>query len=236
MPTSWCCRDDRLPRPAQHHEPPGRVGMGSYRRDRRDARRPGLAPGHGPLPRRPAHGRRRGAGRRGRSRRADHRVLRLALEDRGPRARRRPAAGRGGGRVLPLHLPQRDAARRRGRRRPPRDQPRPRHERRRPRAARRGVGALGRAGRAGRPHPRRAPRRAVARADGHAARRARAPRGGGRRRAGGARAAPRRPFPVGESAQRGSPRPARRAARRAGVARPSRWRPAWSSRARRSCS
>ena len=64
--------------------------------------------------------------------------------------------------------------------------------RRRPRAARRGVGALGRAGRADRPHRRRAARRAVARAGGDAARRGRAPRGGGRRRARGARAARRR--------------------------------------------
>ena len=38
MPTCWCCRDDRRPpRPC-----------------RRDARRPGLATGHGPVPRRPA--------------------------------------------------------------------------------------------------------------------------------------------------------------------------------------
>ena len=106
-------------------------------------------------------------------------------------------------------------------------------QRRRPRAARRGVGALGRAGRAGRPHRRRAPRRAVARAGGHAARRARAPRGGGRRRAGGARAARRRPVAVGAAARRRGPRPARRAARPAGVAGRSRSRRRWSSRATR---
>ena len=56
----------------------------------------------------------------------------------------------------------------------------------RPRAARRGVGALRRPGRADRPHRRRAARPAVARAGRRAARRARAPRRGGR---GGARAA-----------------------------------------------
>ena len=47
-----------------------------------------------------------------------------------------------------------------------------------------------------------------------AARRARAPRGGRRRRAGGARAARRRPVPVGAAAPRRGPRPPRRAARR----------------------
>ena len=40
---------------------------------RRDARRPGLAPGHGPVPRRRPRGRRPGAGGGGRHRRADHR-------------------------------------------------------------------------------------------------------------------------------------------------------------------
>ena len=79
------------------------------------------------------------------------RLLRLALEDRRPRSRRRPAAaGRGGG-VLPVAVPQRHAARRSRRRRPPRGQPRPRGQRRQPRAARRRVGALRRAGRAGGP-------------------------------------------------------------------------------------
>ena len=176
-------------------------------------------PGHEPIPRRRAGGRRRGAGGCLRPRRADHGVLRLALEDRGPRPRHRPAAGYGGGRLLPLAVPQCHAARRGGGRRPPRDQPRPRHQRRRPRAARRGVGALGGAGRAGRRHRRRAPRRAVAGAGDHAARRARTARGGSRRRAGGARAARRRPITVGAVAQRRGPRAARRTARPAGVAR-----------------
>ena len=191
MPTCWCCRD---------------VAAGQPRRRRRDARRPGLAAGNRPVPRRPGLGRRRGAGGRVRPGPADHPVLRLALEDRGPRPRRRPAAGHCGGRVLPLALPQRHAARRGGGRRPPRDQPRPRHERRRPRAARRGVGALGRAGRAGRPHGRRPPRRGVARATGRAACRARAHRGGSGSRTGGARAARRRPVPVGTRCA--APRPA----------------------------
>ena len=75
---------------------------------------------------------------------------------------------------------------------------------------------------------------AVARAGGHAARRAGAARGGGRRRAGGARAARRRPVAVGAVARRRGPRPARRAARRAGVAGRSRSRRRWSSRATRS--
>ena len=97
------------------------------------------------------------------------RVLRLALEDRGPRSRRRPAAARRGGGVLPVAVPQRHAARRRRRRRPPRRQPRPRRQRRRPRAAGRRVGALRRAGRAGRPDRRRAARAAVAGALVHAA-------------------------------------------------------------------
>ena len=104
MPTCWRCRD--------HRRPP--------RRCRRDARRPGVAARHGPVPRRPARRRRRGAGGRVRARRPDHRVLRLALEGRGPRPRRRAAAGHGGGRVLPLDLPQRHAARRRAGRRAPR--------------------------------------------------------------------------------------------------------------------
>ena len=148
MPTCWCC-----------HE------VGQPRRRRRDARRPGLAARHGPVPRRAARSRRRSAGGRGRPGGADHRVLRVALEDRGPRPRRRPAARHRGGRVLPLDLPQRHAARRDRRRRPPRDQPR---------AAGRRVGAGGRAGRADRADRRRAARRRVARASGDAVRRARA--------------------------------------------------------------
>ena len=55
-------------------------------------------------------------------------------------------------------------------------------------------------------------------AGGRAARRARARRGGSGPRAGGARAACRRPVPVGTAAQRRGPRPARGAARPAGVA------------------
>ena len=66
-----------------------------------------------------------------------------------PRSRRRPAASRRGGGVLPLAVPQRHAARRGRRRRPPRGQPRPRRQRRRPRAAGRRLGALRRPGRAG---------------------------------------------------------------------------------------
>ena len=66
------------------------------------ARRPALAPRHRPVPRRRPDGRRHGAGGRGRHRRADHGVLRLAVDARRPRPRRRPAAaGRGRG-VLPV--------------------------------------------------------------------------------------------------------------------------------------
>ena len=193
--------------------------VGETGRRRRDARRTGLAAGHEPIPRRRAGGRRRGPGGCLRPRRADHGVLRLALEDRGPRPRHRPAAGSGGGRLLPLAVPQCHAARRGGGRRPPRDQPRPRHQRRRPRTARRGVGALGGAGRAGLRDRRRPPRRAVAGAGDHAARRARTARGGSRRRAGAARAARRRPIAVGAVAERRGPRAARRTARPAGMAR-----------------
>ena len=66
----------------------------------------------------------------------------------------------------------------------------------------------------------------------HAARRARAARGGRRRRARDARAARRRP--VGAAARRRGPRPARRAARRGGRGRPSRSRRRSSSPATRS--
>ena len=54
----------------------------------RDARRPGLAPRHGPVPRRHPHGRRPGAGGGGSHRGADHGVRCLAVEDRGPGSRR----------------------------------------------------------------------------------------------------------------------------------------------------
>ena len=75
---------------------------------------------------------------------------------------------------------------------------------------------------------------AVARAGGHAARRARArsrrrPASRWRRARG-----PRRPVAVGAAARRRGPRPARRAARPAGVAGRSRSRRRWSSRATRS--
>ena len=70
-------------------------------------------------------------------------------------------------------------------------------ERCRPRAAGRRVGALRRAGRAGRPDRRRAARAAVARALVHAAGRDRGRRGGARRRARGSGAARRRSVPVG---------------------------------------
>ena len=121
----------------------GRRGARGHRRPRRRAgaavtrrwvhlavaaatpRGPGLAPGSRPVPRRTAHRRRLGAGGRFRPGRADHPVLRLALEGRGPWPRRRPAAGHGGGCLLPLALPQRRTARRGGGRRPPRVQPRP---------------------------------------------------------------------------------------------------------------
>ena len=72
---------------------------------------------------------------------ADHGVLRLAVEDRGPRPRRRPAAARCGRGVLPVAVPQRHAARRGRGRRPPRGQPRSRRERCRPRAAGRRAGS-----------------------------------------------------------------------------------------------
>ena len=124
-PTCWCCRDGRRARP--------RAGARCrrWRRargGRRDARGPGLArsatgpfldglravDGAAPWPPPPA------------SRvlttvccawrwRTVARGLGLELP-----------LGHGGRRVLPLALPQRHAARRRGRRRPPRDQPRPR--------------------------------------------------------------------------------------------------------------
>ena len=113
MPTCWCCRDDRATMDAA-----GRRG--------RNARRPGLA-SWGPA--RSSTGcvrSTRGALAAASGLAAlDHDVLRLALEDRRARPRRPPASGNGGGRVLPLALPQRDAARRRGGRRPPRVEPRP---------------------------------------------------------------------------------------------------------------
>src|SRR5207237_949903 len=83
----WCCRE----------------AVDPFRRRPRDARRPGVAPGHGALPRRPAHDRRRLAGRGGRARRADHAVLRVAPAARARRPRRRAvaAAGRRGARGRP---------------------------------------------------------------------------------------------------------------------------------------
>src|SRR3954464_6928766 len=72
MPTCSCCRDDRRPRP-QHTESPRRLAVGPRRDRRRHARRPRLARGHRPVPRRPADDRRPGAGGGDRSRRADPR-------------------------------------------------------------------------------------------------------------------------------------------------------------------
>ena len=85
-------------------------------------------------------------------------------------------------------------------------QPRSRRERRRPRAAGRRLGALRRAGRAGRPDRRRPARAAVARALVHAAGRDRARRGGARRRARGSGATRPRPLPAGRGC--GAPWPA----------------------------
>ena len=86
------------------------------------------------------------------------------MDDRGPRPRRPPVAARSRRGVLPVGVPQPDAARRGRRRRPPRRQPRPRRARRRPRPAGRRVGALVRPARAGRAHRCRALRAAVTRA------------------------------------------------------------------------
>src|SRR5215218_5626248 len=123
MPSCWRSRDDRRTRRPQHREPRLLlVAVGAPGGRGRHARRPRLARGCRALPRRPGRGRRRGAGGRVRGRRADHRVLRLALADRGARPRGRVAPGCGGGRVLPLALPQRHAARRGRGRRPSRDQ------------------------------------------------------------------------------------------------------------------
>ena len=123
---------------------------------------------------------------------ADHRLLCLAVDDRGPRARRPPVAARGRRRVLPVDVPQPDAARRRRRRRPPRRQPRPRRARRRPRPAGRGMGAGVRAARPGRAHRRRPARAAVAGAPWMPLVGGGAGCGGGRRRAGRPGAARRR--------------------------------------------
>ena len=62
-PTCWSC-----PEQIGHRDEPDRVDMGPPRGRRRDVRRPGLAPGHGPVPRRHPHGRRPGAGGGGRPR------------------------------------------------------------------------------------------------------------------------------------------------------------------------
>ena len=80
-------------------------------------------------------------------------------------------------------------------------QPRPRRERRQPRAAGRRLGAIRRAGRAGRPDRRRPDRAAVTRALVDAAGRDRPRRGCARRRAPGSRATRRRPLPAGASAE-----------------------------------
>ena len=85
----------------------------------RHPRRAGLAARHRPVPRRRPHGRRVVAGGGGRHRGADHGLLRLAVEPGRRRPRRRRPAARGGRRVLPLAVPQHDAARRRARRRAP---------------------------------------------------------------------------------------------------------------------
>ncbi len=88
-PTCWSC-----PEPIGREDEPDRVGVGPPRGRRCDARRPGLARGRGPVPRRRPHGRRPGARGSGRPRGADHRVLCLAVEDRGPWSRHRPVAAR----------------------------------------------------------------------------------------------------------------------------------------------
>ena len=148
-PTCWSCRGGRRPRRRRRQDEPDHVGVGPPGGRSRDPHRAGLAPGHRPVPRRRAHGRRPGAGGSGRPRGADHCVLRLAVEDRGPWSRHRPAAARRRRGVLPVAVPQRHAARRGRWRRPPRRQPRSRRQRRRPRVAGRRMGTLRRAGRAG---------------------------------------------------------------------------------------
>ena len=142
----------------------------------------------------------------------------MAVEDRGPWSRHRPAAARCGCGVLPVAVPQRHAAGRGRGRRPPRGQPRSRRERCRPRVACRCVGTLCRAGRAGHPDRRRSPCAAVARALVHAAGRDRARPGGGRHGARGPDATRWRSIPLGEGPKRGGRRHPRRAARPEGVA------------------
>ena len=100
------------PRPRGARMSRSRVGVGPPRGPRRGARRAGLAPRHRPVPRRHPHDRRPGARGSGRDRGADHGVLCLAVEARGPRSRRRVVPVRRGGRVLPLAVPQRHAPRR----------------------------------------------------------------------------------------------------------------------------
>ena len=151
--------------------------MGTPPRPRRNHRHSGVAPWHGALSERHPLDRRRRLGRCDGARAVDHGVLRVAVEDRGPGSRyRSPAARRGRG-LLPRDIPERHAARRDRRRRPPRRQPRSRRARYRSRAARRRMGARGRAGRAGRPHRCRSRRAALASAGVHAARGTRGRRG-----------------------------------------------------------
>ena len=182
--------------------------VGPPRGPRRGAGRAGLAPGHRPVSHRRAGGRRPRAGGGGGHRAADHGVLCLAVEDRRPGPRRAPVSARGGGGVLPVGVPQRHAARRGRRRRPPRGQPRSRRARRQPRVAGRRVGALCRPGRAGVPDRRGAPRAAVAGALGHAAAGGGARRGAGRRRPRGPGPARPRPVDVGARAEHAGERPA----------------------------
>ena len=85
-----------------------------------------------------------------RHRHADHGVLGLALEHDRRRSRAATPAADGRRGLLPLDLPQLDAARRRARRRAPGGQPRARGRRRRPGRAGCVLGAHGRTGRAGR--------------------------------------------------------------------------------------
>ena len=161
------------------------MGLGARGGRRRDARRRRLAHRHGPVPRRRARGGRHDDWWRPRASASLTTVCcawRWTIVARGlgvdlsaARCRRR---------VLPLDVPQPDAARRRRRRRSPRRQPRTRRARRRPRSAGRRVGAAGRPTRPGRAHRRRPVRAAVAGATVDAARGSRAARDGGRRRAG----------------------------------------------------
>ena len=193
--------------------------MGALRGLSRGVRGLSLAPGHGPVPRRAPHDRRRGARGSCRHRGTDHGVLCLAVEDRRRWSRPRPVIARCGGGLLPVAVPQCHAARRDRGRRPSGSQPWSRRERCRPCVAGGRVGTFRRPGRAGPCDGSGSARDAVARAGVHAVGGDHGRRGGVRPAVHGSGTTRSDSVCVGATPKRSGRRHPRRAASPQGVAR-----------------